>query len=132
MEYPEYDFSVTLFTLPDESKAKIDKEFGSIAKLYMMVYDKEKKISNLHWNNLDKSKMYERFIDDSIEDIAKRLDDIGIQGFVITINIAEDFVADRYGKELHTAAFYKEKFGSSYEEMKDWLESNSTIKPLLF
>jgi hypothetical protein len=132
MNPPDYDFSVTLFTLPDESKAKIDKEFGSIAKLYMIVYDKEKKISDLKWNNMDKSKMYERFIDESIEDIQQRLDKLGIQGFVITINIAEDFAANTYGNGLQTPAFFKEKFGSSYEEMKEWLESNITIKRLVF
>ena len=124
MNAPIFDLSVTLFDLPEKSKALIEKEFGSIAKLYMMVYDLEKETMSYYYPTSKENKLKIKEIHKSIDAIQKRIEKLGFDGYMILNEIAKDFAAMLIEEKLMTTDYYKKKFGGNYDEMKVWLETS--------
>ena len=118
-----------LFFLPEEFKTKIEKEFGSLAKLYRMVYDLEMEKFHLVYPKSAEREIKIKAIDKSLDAIENKIDNTGIFGCRIIAQINDDFASMLMKEKLMSDAFYKKKFGNSYEDMKEWLENSSILKP---
>lgn len=119
------DALLKLSLLPEEAKVKISNEFGSVAKLYIKVYDFEKENYYLHKYKPASYKIRQGEIENTFYEIEDKLEKAGLDGNEIVTSIATDFTEVITKKIVRGADDYLEQLGSTYEEMREWLRRES-------
>ena len=115
--------------LSKEFQDKIDTEFGSIEKLYKLVFDFNnsmyvlflKREVNLNYSTQNQS------IENKIYEIENKLNDFGVDGDFITREIRNDFGEIIVKQNINALNKELEPYGTNFNEMRNWMKNKFGI-----
>jgi hypothetical protein len=112
------DAITILKNLPQDTRAKIDEEYGSWQQLYITVY-----VSSANDYFLFKTKPtgYEKMrneVQNEIYNVKDNLDEFGLDGHSLVTDISSDFTETIVTRTITDLDNYLAQFGTSFEFMK--------------
>ena len=117
----------TLHSLPQDTKNAISEKFGSIGQLYKRVFDLENENYRLHISKLVGKEVRQAEIRNELSEIEMDLDEIGINGDDILLDISNDHGEIILQRKISDLDNYLRKFGTDFETMRKWMKDDYGI-----
>lgn len=111
-----------LYSLPEDRKAAITQQFGSLEEFYKKVFELYKQDYFLHMNKPDGYKTQQEKIQNDIFDIEDSLDDMELDGHSIITEISSDHGEIIVNRVVSNLDNYLRQYGTTFEIMREWLK----------
>jgi len=112
---------------PADIKEKITAEFKSIENLYRTIFELNNQQYNLYKTKpIDKQKISE--IDNKLFDIEEKLEEFGIDGRDVTVEVSNDFGELMVKREVSALNSYLKQRGTDYNTMRKWLKDYFNVE----
>jgi len=112
---------------PADIKEKITAEFKSIENLYKTIFELNNQQYNLYKTKpIDKQKISE--IDNKLFDIEEKLEEFGIDGRDVTVEVSNDFGELMVKREVSALNSYLKQRGTDYNTMRKWLKDYFNVE----